>query len=105
MKLSHALRYACVALTLVCGSGWGADTGTGKETAPATPGLGAPTGSQTPGVPSQNAPGANDPGSADGAIDLRHMDKTQKHTPPHESTEHKQPSGDKKSGAQPATKP
>lgn len=74
MTLRPYLTPLCLAFALVSGASWAASGKTTEDTAPATPGLGAPTGPGVPGAAdSGNAPVTN-PAGANGALDMQHVD-------------------------------
>lgn len=68
------LRYLCLCLALGSTAGWAATGTTSEDTAPATPGVGSPPAADTPGASKGNAP-VTDPTRANGALDLREVDK------------------------------
>lgn len=75
MKRRTTFTSLCLALALASGAAWAAGGKTSEDTAPATPGIGSPPSSDSPGVPSKSAPQTTDPASANGALDMRHVEK------------------------------
>jgi hypothetical protein len=76
MTLRPYVTPLCLALALASGASWAASGKTTEDTAPATPGLGAPAATDVPGAAdSGNAP-VTDPAGANGALDMRHIDKS-----------------------------
>jgi hypothetical protein len=103
MTLRPYLTPLCLALALVSGASWAASGKTTEDTAPATPGMGAPAGTDVPGAAdSGNAPVTN-PTGANGALDMRHVDPANAPTGKHDqhTAPHTQPNDSSKAPAKP----
>lgn len=103
MKLPATLSYLCLALALASGASWGASGKTSDDTAPATPGIGSPPSNDTPGVPNKGSAPATDPTGANGALDMRHVEKK---PPQHKERAHPAEKGThRQNGVQTPAKP